>query len=71
MSYLTSRSRSAPQGFGKPVRRKEDARLLTGNGRYSDDFTLPGQASAQFVRSPHAHARIRPSTLPPRWECRG
>jgi carbon-monoxide dehydrogenase large subunit len=59
MSYLTSRSRSAPQGFGKPVRRKEDARLLTGNGRYSDDFNLPGQASAHFVRSPHAHARIR------------
>ena len=59
MLFLTFRSRSAPQGFGKPVRRKEDARLLTGNGRYRDDYTLPGQASAQFVRSPQAHARIR------------
>jgi len=40
------------------VRRKEDARLVAGGGRYSDDFNLPGQAQAQFVRSPHAHARI-------------
>ena len=59
MSFLNDRSRTAPQGFGRPVRRKEDARLLTGQGRFSDDFTLPGQAYARFVRSPHAHARIR------------
>ena len=59
MSFLTSRSRSARQGFGKPVPRKEDARLVAGLGRYSDDFNLSGQAQAQFVRSPHAHARIR------------
>ena len=38
--------------------RKEDARLLTGGGRYSDDFDLPGQAYALMLRSPHAHARI-------------
>jgi carbon-monoxide dehydrogenase large subunit len=40
------------------VPRKEDARLVAGRGRYSDDFSLPGQAQAQLVRSPHAHARV-------------
>ena len=45
-------------GIGTPVLRKEDARLLTGNGRFSDDLDLPGQAYAAMVRSPHAHARI-------------
>ena len=46
-------------GIGQPVRRREDWRLLTGNGRYSDDLNLPGQAYAVFVRSPHAHALVR------------
>ncbi len=46
-------------GIGQPVRRYEDARLLTGRGRYQDDVTLPRQAWTVFVRSPHAHARIR------------
>jgi carbon-monoxide dehydrogenase large subunit len=45
--------------IGQPVRRKEDRRLLTGQGAFSDDINLPGQAYAVFVRSPHAHARIR------------
>jgi carbon-monoxide dehydrogenase large subunit len=45
--------------IGKPLRRKEDQRLLTGKGRYSDDLTLPDTAYAAIVRSPHAHARIR------------
>src|SRR5262244_1331631 len=58
MSFLTYRTRSTPQGFGKPVPRREDGRLVTGQGCYSDDFNLPGQAHAQLVRSPHAHARI-------------
>jgi aerobic carbon-monoxide dehydrogenase large subunit len=40
------------------MRRLEDGRLLTGQGCYSDDFNLPGQAYAVLVRSPHAHARI-------------
>ncbi len=44
--------------IGQPLRRKEDQRLLTGKGRFSDDFTLPGQAYAAIVRSPHPHARI-------------
>ena len=46
-------------GIGQPVRRREDLRLLTGRGRYSDDLNLPGQAYAAMVRSPHAHALIR------------
>jgi carbon-monoxide dehydrogenase large subunit len=45
-------------GIGAPVRRREDQRLLTGQGRYGDDLTLPGQAYAVMLRSPHAHAMI-------------
>src|SRR6185503_8896199 len=45
--------------IGQPLRRKEDARLVTGRGCYGDDVSLPGQAYAAFVRSPHAHAHIR------------
>src|SRR5215472_3553226 len=58
MSFLESRQQTAPQGIGKPVRRREDARFLTGAGNYADDVSLPGQAYAYVVRSPHAHARI-------------
>ncbi|HVU40232.1 MAG TPA: xanthine dehydrogenase family protein molybdopterin-binding subunit, partial [Xanthobacteraceae bacterium] len=46
-------------GIGDAVRRKEDLRLVTGRGTYSDDFNFPGQTYAAMVRSPHAHARIR------------
>ena len=48
-----------PASIGQPLPRKEDARLLSGRGKYSDDFHFPDQAYAVFVRSPHAHARIR------------
>jgi len=58
MSFLTSRQQVAPQGIGKPVRRREDARLLTGAGRFADDVNLQGQAYAYLLRSPYAHARI-------------
>ncbi|MGY1640206.1 aerobic carbon-monoxide dehydrogenase large subunit [Geodermatophilus sp. SYSU D00703] len=44
--------------FGEPVRRREDARLITGRGRYLDDIGSTGTLAAAFVRSPHAHARI-------------
>src|SRR6476619_95474 len=44
--------------IGHPIRRKEDARLLTGKGRFSDDFNLEGQTYAALVRSPHPHAGI-------------
>ena len=58
MSFLASRTRTAAQGVGKPVRRREDPRLVTGSGCFGDDVTLPGQAHACMVRSPHAHAAI-------------
>lgn len=50
---------TAFRSIGQPVQRKEDRRLLTGQGRYLDDIELPGALQATFVRSPHAHARIR------------
>jgi carbon-monoxide dehydrogenase large subunit len=47
-------------GFiGKSVERKEDQRFLSGTGQYTDDITLPRQTYGVFVRSPHAHARLR------------
>jgi aerobic carbon-monoxide dehydrogenase large subunit len=46
-------------GIGDAVRRKEDSRLLTGRGSFSDDVNLPDQAYAAAVRAPHAHALIR------------
>ena len=45
--------------FGAAVPRVEDPELLTGRGRYLDDLRLPGMLEAAFVRSPHAHARLR------------
>jgi carbon-monoxide dehydrogenase large subunit len=45
--------------IGRSVERKEDYRFLTGAGQYTDDITLPLQTYACFLRSPHAHARIR------------
>ena len=49
---------TAFNAIGQPLRRKEDQRLLTGQGRFTDDFSLDGQTYAAMVRSPHAHARI-------------
>ncbi len=48
----------ASRPIGERIPRKEDRRLLTGRGRFSDDIAVPGQAHAAFLRSPHAHARI-------------
>ncbi len=44
---------------GQAVKRKEDRRLLTGEGQYVADIVLPFMLEAVFLRSPHAHARIR------------
>jgi aerobic carbon-monoxide dehydrogenase large subunit len=46
-------------GVGQPVRRKEDDTLVRGKGKYTDDFSLPAQAYAWIVRSPHAHGIIK------------
>ena len=44
--------------IGQSVPRTEDPRLLTGRGKFVDDFFVPGQCHACVLRSPHAHARI-------------
>jgi aerobic carbon-monoxide dehydrogenase large subunit len=46
-------------GIGAAVRRKEDFRFITGKGQYTDDINRPGQTYIHFIRSPHAHAKIR------------
>ncbi len=46
-------------GIGQPVSRKEDPVLVTGQGRYTDDLSMPGQAWAAVLRSPVAHGEIR------------
>ena len=46
-------------GIGQPVRRSEDPKLVRGEGRYTDDINLPGQAYAVMVRSRYAHGVIR------------
>jgi len=51
---------TARPGFvGQSVERREDSRFLTGRGQYTDDITLPQQTYGVFVRSPHAHARLK------------
>jgi carbon-monoxide dehydrogenase large subunit len=45
--------------IGAPVKRVEDARLITGSGQYLDDLKLPGMTHVAILRSPYAHARIR------------
>ena len=44
--------------IGKSVKRVEDNRLLKGEGKYTDDFNMPNQTFAVYVRSPHAHANL-------------
>jgi aerobic carbon-monoxide dehydrogenase large subunit len=58
---MDSKTRPDETGYrfiGKPLPRKEDERLITGRGRFTDDFNLDGQTYAVVVRSPHPHARI-------------
>ena len=45
--------------IGQALPRREDRRFLTGAGQYTDDVVMQGQTYGVFVRSPHAHARIR------------
>ena len=47
------------EGIGASVVRKEDRRFITGKGRYVDDIKLVGMTHAHFVRSPHAHAKVK------------
>ncbi len=73
-SFLASRSRAMPRGFGRPLKRREDPRLLTGAGRFSDDVSLPGQAHACFVRLTRTPASAASTRRPPSrcracWRC--
>src|SRR5581483_6243469 len=58
-------------GIGAAVRRKEDIRFITGKGQYTDDVVRPGETRAVFVRSPHAHARIKSIDTVPAAAMRG
>ena len=49
---------AARNAFGQPMRRKEDVRLLLGQGRFTADLLRPGMAHAAMIRSPHAHAVV-------------
>jgi carbon-monoxide dehydrogenase large subunit len=57
--------------IGKPVPRKEDAKLLTGQARFIDDLTMPGMVWASVVRSPYAHATIKSVDLSQAREAEG
>ena len=50
---------TAATGIGARVLRTEDKRFLTGTGRYVDDLPLARATYAYFLRSPHAHAKIK------------
>src|SRR5258708_3470669 len=56
---MSSQTGSSATGIGASVRRKEDLRFITGKGQYTDDISRPGETRAMFVRSPHAHAKIK------------
>ena len=46
-------------GIGASVKRKEDDRFISGKGKYTADVNLYNQTYAYFIRSPHAHAKIK------------
>ena len=58
ITVVKSFDEAVVDNIGQPKRRKEDQRLLTGAGRFTDDFTLPDQSFAAMVRSPYPHAMI-------------
>jgi carbon-monoxide dehydrogenase large subunit len=56
---VTSTAAGSGRAFGAPLARREDPRLLRGDGRYVADLKLHGLAHAAVLRSPHAHALVR------------
>ncbi|HUZ75341.1 MAG TPA: xanthine dehydrogenase family protein molybdopterin-binding subunit [Stellaceae bacterium] len=62
MSDVRGKSRF---GIGASLPRKEDARHMLGRGQFVADVKLPGTEDVAFVRSPHAHARIKRIAVPP------
>jgi aerobic carbon-monoxide dehydrogenase large subunit len=56
---MTTRSDQHPEGIGQSVLRREDRKFLAGEGQYVSDLQFEGELQCAFVRSPHAHARVR------------
>jgi hypothetical protein len=57
-TWVTSAAVGVASTIGRPVRRREDARILSGRSEFLDDVRLEGTLHVAFVRSPHASARI-------------
>ncbi len=55
---MTAAAAGTTRYSGEPVRRKEDARIITGQARWTDNLTVPGMLHMAIARSPVAHARI-------------
>ena len=55
---LTEERKETGREIGRARRRKEDARLVTGRTKWTDNIQLPGMLHVAFLRSPMAHARI-------------
>ncbi|MGH9862795.1 MAG: xanthine dehydrogenase family protein molybdopterin-binding subunit [Candidatus Acidiferrales bacterium] len=53
------KAKARAKWIGMPLKRREDPRLIQGLAHYVDDIALPGMLHAAFLRSPHAHARVR------------
>jgi carbon-monoxide dehydrogenase large subunit len=62
---MTQAAAKTASGVGASLLRKEDARHLHGRGQFVSDVRLPNTQDVAFVRSPHAHARIKGIVLPP------
>src|SRR5882672_5841824 len=58
MSEIAREGSPSPAYVGRPLKRSEDPKLITGRGQYVDDIKLPDLAHLAFLRSPHAHARV-------------
>src|SRR5918994_1052281 len=56
---MTTTAEAPTKVVGEPVRRVEDASLITGAAKYLDDLKLPGMTQVAILRSPYAHARIK------------
>ena len=62
---MTHAAANSEFGVGASLLRKEDARHLNGRGQFVSDEKLPNTQDVAFVRSPHAHARIKGIAIPP------
>jgi len=59
MTPTREQREAALEGMGCKRKRVEDIRFTQGKGNYVDDLKLPGMLHGDFVRSPHAHARVK------------